>query len=415
MKRTLCSYTLLSLLLMCGATLAAHAMPVPDTKASLNNKGLIIASDDKQYEMSLRGYAQFDVRNFLDDSANAPKDSYLARRIRPTLQVKANDLSLRFVPDVTTSPMRIMDAHMDYRFAPLVQLRIGKFKPPISLERLQSGSDTAFIERAFPSNFAPTRDVGIQLYGNTHTLEYQLGIFEGDEDLGTRHSDEDKHKDIYARIFGRPFSASHNPMIQDIALGFGSSYGTHQGTLEEPLTTRYRSFGQQTIFRYASDTVADGTQWRIYPQATLYHNNWGLLAEFALNSQALTRNTHNTTLRHHAWQLEGSYILTGEKASFSGGVKPQTDFNPLANGWGAWEVVGRISGITFDRDSFAALASANNAVRSGTNLATGVNWYVNPTLSLATNYSYSFYDGGATANRDRTDEQALFTRLQLRF
>ncbi len=39
-----------------------------------------------------------------------------------------------------------------------------------------------------------------------------------------------------------------------------------------------------------------------------------------------------------AWQLQGFWVLTGEDGSYRG-VKPSRNFDPLAGGWGAWELV----------------------------------------------------------------------------
>lgn len=48
----------------------------------------------------------------------------------------------------STSTSGIVDAYVDARFKPWFQVRAGKFKPYVGLERLQSGSDIKFIERS---------------------------------------------------------------------------------------------------------------------------------------------------------------------------------------------------------------------------------------------------------------------------
>jgi phosphate-selective porin OprO/OprP len=394
---------------------AVHGVALADT-VSLGAKGLSLRSSDGANEFSLRGYGQYQLRQFNDDSADAPKDGFMARRLRPIVQMRSHGLSMRFMPEISTQPDKIMDAHVDYQFDPLFQVRLGKFKPPVSLERLQSASDLMFIERAFPTNFAPSRDVGVQLYGELpdELMEYQVGVFEGDEDLGTLHSNVDAHKDVYFRVFGRPFNTS-GTLLKDLHLGVGSSIGTHQGTPLHPLTPRYRSYGQQTIFRYANNVLAEGTQWRLYPQAMLYHDNFGILGEYAITSHGVSNGVAEATMTHHAWQLEGAYVLTGEKVDFKGGVSPQQAFDPMRGGWGAFEGVARVSGIHFDHDAFAGYARSSTSVSSAMAYGVGLNWYLNATFKLATNIDLTHYEGGGAGGRDRADERAWFTQAQIRF
>ena len=62
-------------------------------------------------------------------------------------------------------------------------------------------------------------------------------------------------------------------------------------------------------------------------------------------------------LKHDAWEIGVSYLLTGEDASFKG-VKPKTDFDLDKGGWGAWELVARYSEINLDNDTFKNAAGA---------------------------------------------------------
>jgi hypothetical protein len=53
-------------------------------------RGLKITSLDKNYELSLRGYGQIDSRQFLKDKNSTGKNEFLARRMRPVLEVNAS-------------------------------------------------------------------------------------------------------------------------------------------------------------------------------------------------------------------------------------------------------------------------------------------------------------------------------------
>ena len=43
--------------------------------------------------------------------------------------------------------MILYEAYMQLNYFSRANLRVGKFKPPVGLERLQSDDDTSFIER----------------------------------------------------------------------------------------------------------------------------------------------------------------------------------------------------------------------------------------------------------------------------
>lgn len=388
-------------------------------------KGLKITSPDKNFELSVRGYVQGDYRHFFDDESNTGRNEFIARRIRPTIEGKAGNASFRVMPDFAGSSTRIFDAHIDYKFLDSLQVRMGKFKAPIGLERLQSASDSFFIERGHPTNFVPNRDLGIQVYGTLipDQLEYQVGVFNGTSDIGNTDNDSDDKKDIAARVFAHPFHNSDVVPLQGLGIGVGGSVGERDGSPTSTILGDYRTPGQQAFFRYrsgstptaANTVVADGTHWRLYPQAYWYFRNFGLLGEYAISNQEVTIGTSNEDLQHQAWQIAGSYVLTGENVGFKGGIKPEEDFNLLKNGWGAFELVGRIGETDVDDDAFPVFANPDTAASRATSVGTGVNWYLNENFKLQLNYDHTNFDGGATGGEDRPDEEALFSRAQMRF
>lgn len=385
----------------------------------MGSKGLAVTSPDKKYQLTLRGNFQFDSRNFLDEESGGGRDEFLARRLRPIIEAKAGDASFRLMPDFAGSTTRIYDAHADYKLLDEVQFRMGKFKPPISLERLQSSADTFFIERGHASNLAPSRDLGFMLYGNLlpDQLEYQLGVFNGNQDLGNTDSDDDDKKDVVARIFGQPFRNSDVVALQGLGIGIGGSIGDRAGSTGKTILGDYRTPGQQSFFKYRSDSFADGTQWRLYPQAYWYWGNVGLLGEYAISDQEISRGAAHGDLRHRAWQVAGSYVLTGEDVNFKGGIKPYADFNPLARdgGIGAWEVVARIGETNVDNAAFPLFANASAAADKASSYGVGLNWYLSENLKLWLDYDYTTFDGGTSGGADRPAEHALFTRTQFRF
>ena len=115
------------------------------------------------------------------------------------------------------------------------------------------------------------------------------------------------------------------------------SYVDARGSTTSPNLPDYRTSGQQRFFSYrtstddpASNTFADGERLRLSPQGYYYYGPWGLLAEYVSVSQDVDRAVGATIrdedLHHDAWQIAGSYVLTGEESTYKG-VKPVRPFS----------------------------------------------------------------------------------------
>src|SRR5690606_2908160 len=136
----------------------------------------------------------------------------------------------------------------------------------------------------------------------------------------------------------------------------------------------------------------------------------GLLGEYIRSEQEVAEATSGgrAALEHSAWQLTGSWVLTGEKASYRG-VRPDNPFVPGSGGWGAFELVARYGELDVDDAAFPLFASP---AASASTL--GLNWYPTRNLRLVANYAHAGFEDGA-AGDDREDEKTFFTRAQFSF
>src|SRR4030095_11745528 len=170
---------------------------------SLGANGFSVRSPDTNFVFRVRGYIQADGRWFLDDAGSGgPNDTFLLRRVRPILEGSVFDrfdyrLMLDFGCGQSSSGNNIrwvQDAYVNARIFPELQVRVGKDKAPVGLERLQSGANLLFIERAFPTLLVPNRDLGIQLRGEfgEGVFEYQVGVFNGVPDGGSGDADRNE-------------------------------------------------------------------------------------------------------------------------------------------------------------------------------------------------------------------------------
>jgi phosphate-selective porin OprO/OprP len=388
--------------------------------AAAGKDGFNLKSADGKYSIRFRGYLQSDGRFFPSSEAVPATDNLLIRRARPIVEATVGRyFDFRVMPDFGGASPVIFDAYWEGKFAPQFTVRAGKFKPPVGLERLQSATDIVFAERGLPTNLVPSRDVGLQVAGDVSDglFAYQLGVFNGAPDLANGGDDLSDAKDFAVRVFVQPFKSGS---LHGLGLGIAGSTGKERGTAAAPGLPSYRTPGQQTFFRYRLDAAApantafaDGNRTRISPQGYFYTGPLGLLAEYVISRNEVTRAATTVQLEHTAWQAEGSYFLTGEKAGFRSPT-PRKPFDLRDGGWGAFELIARYGEIEADPASFPTFASPASSAQKAAAWAVGLNWHFSRAVKVAVNYERTTFTGGA-ATGDREPENALTTRFQTSF
>jgi phosphate-selective porin OprO/OprP len=389
--------------------------------ATANAKdGFSLKSADGKYTLRFRGYFQSDGRFFPRSEAVPAVDNLLIRRARPIIEATVGRyFEFRLMPDFGGTSPTIFDAYWDGKFAPEFTVRAGKFKPPVGLERLQSATDIAFAERGLPTNLVPSRDIGLQVSGDISEglFAYQVGVFNGVPDLANAGDDLSNAKDFAARVFLQPFkSGSFRPL----GFGISASTGFERGSTTSAGLPSYRTPGQQTLFRYnssattpANNVYADGKRTRLSPQGHYYTGPLGLLGEYVISRQEVTRAGATAELEHTAWQAAGSFFLTGEKASFRSPT-PKRPFDLKEGGFGAVELVARYGELSLDEASFPVYATLTSSVQKAKAWGVGVNWHFTRAVKLAVDYERTSFTGGV-ATGDRPAENAVIGRFQTSF
>lgn len=399
------------------------AKAAKDPLVSLSPKGLSIKSPASDgIEVKFKALVQGDGRFFLGEERNPQNDSFLLRRVEPTLEGTWGPLlGFRVQAQLAGDSATLNDAYLDIRFDPRATLRMGKFKQPFGLEQLQSSGAIATIERGLPTELTPARDLGIQLQGEfaSSTLNYAVGVFNGTVDgRDAATANPDNEFEATARVFWEPFKNAANAW-SGLGVGIATSVGDNFGTGNNFLP-RYRTPGQVQFFGYRSEAAADGLHRRWSPQAYYYAGPLGLLGEYVTSEQevrllggaAAGRAKH---LENTAWQVSGSWVLTGEDASYRGVARPNHPFTSGAAGWGALELVARYGELDIDDDAFPLFANPATSASRAQAWSVGLNWYLTQNLKLATTYTRTTFAGGASAGADREDEKTLFTRAQVSF
>lgn len=398
---------------------AAAQTPAAGPTAVAGADGFGLRSADGQFNLRIRGGFQADQRIFLDDPNDNLINQLELRRARLDLTATAfQNFEFRLHNELVNSRVETLDVYGNIRFTPAVQLRVGKMKGPVGLERLQSSWVVAFVERGFPTSLLPNRDIGAQLHGSLAggIAEYAIGVFNGVPDGGSAEADVGDSKDLNARLVLSPFRSTEVAALQGLSVGVGVTTGNQNGSPASPLLSSVRSNGREVIFRYRSNGQADGTaiatdrRTRISPQAVWYWKNFYALGEYAKVDHTLSIGESRRDLTNSAWQVAASVVLTGESAT-GRNINPSRPFNPQTGDWGAFEIVGRVHGIDFDEATFPTFANPAQAVQSASGFTAGLNWHLNRAVKILVNYEQTNFTAPA-GGTERPTEKVLVSRLQ---
>jgi phosphate-selective porin OprO/OprP len=249
---------------------------------------------------------------------------------------------------------------------------------------------------------------------------YQLAVVNGAPDGGNGPDlDTQSEKDYVGRLFFHPLRPTKIGALANLGLGLAASFGQAKGTNTAPGLPTYRTTGQQPMFSYIvsnatpdATTLAAGNRWRVAPQFYWYIGPVGLMAEYLLSSQQVTRTGNQVELRNQAWNLSGSFVLTMEKSSYEGVIpKRPVDFRH-AN-FGALELTLRYSELRIDQNAFPNFADPTVSVQSAREFGGGLNWYLTENVAFMFSFHRIDFVGGALAGGNREEENAFLGRLQL--
>jgi phosphate-selective porin OprO/OprP len=389
----------------------------PAEKKSLpvaaGSDGFSLQNESGDFRLQIRGYAHFDGRFFSGDEGALAVDSFLLRRVRPIVRGTVGKyFEFNITPDFGGGVTVLQDAWLDFKPSSKVRVRVGKYKSPVGLERLQSATAINFVERAFPTAIVPNRDVGLQIHGDLlgGVVSYAAALLDGAPDGGSVDADLNDSKDLAGRLFLSPFKKGSSA-LKDLGFGIAGTTGKQTGALPA-----YRSGGQISVITVVTGITADGTRSRFSPQLSFYSGPFGLLAEYA-QSESKVKKADGTRydLEAKAWQATATVALTGDKASY-GGVRPKKPFDPSKGQWGALELAARVHRLELSRASVdAGLIDPAKSAREISAWAVGLNWSLTRNVKQMADFEHVSFEGGAAAGTDRESENLVFIRTQVSF
>src|SRR5439155_1773271 len=235
------------------------------------------------------------------------------------------------------------------------------------------------------------------------------GVF----DDGSSDGDVEDSKDVAGRLFFQPFKNSARSPLQGLGFGAAATFGRQR---DSQTGLAFKTAGRSNFFKYDPAVVGAGDHRRWDPQFSYYIGPVGLMGEYAISDQEVRKAAVKGDLTNRAWFLQGSYVLTGEKATYRS-VVPAKPFDPKNHQWGAFELAGRYSQVKIDNDAFRlGLADPAASASSAKAWTIGLNWYLNRSVKAMFNYERTDFNRSIKFGTDKRDHEDVFlTRLQLAF
>jgi phosphate-selective porin OprO/OprP len=408
--------------LMSSASLSPASPQVPAASVDAGPEGFFIRSAESDFVLRFRYQLHVDGRFGTHPKELTDHNTFFLRRTQPILEGTLYDrFNYHVLTDFSQGRVRVVNAFVDVNVLPSLGARIGRFKPPIGLERLRSGMTLPLMERALPTQLVPSRDIGVMFSGRlaAERISYEAGLFNGIPDGENSDLDIDDDKEFSGRLMTQPWISSPGSPLSGLTIGVGGSYGNVEGNLDFNGLAGYSSSGDREFFQYrsgaddASTVVADGVRYRVSPQGYYYVGPFGLMAEYVQSAQEVRRGSATAMMNHSSWQLVSSYVLTGDEGSYEG-VIPDRPFSPEIGHWGALELAARYTELTADSEAFPLFSDPQDSAGEARAWSLGLNWYLNRNVKLVFGFERTEFESVAPGVVFDT-ENIFQQRFQLRF
>lgn len=170
---------------------------------------------------------------------------------------------------------------------------------------------------------------------------------------------------------------------------------------------------EQPFFSY-SGASADGIRRRYSPQVFYYFKSFGGFVEWVHTETPIRKELVREEIAHNAWQVAGSFVLTGEAATDAGaGVRPRANFDFGNGGLGAFQIAARYHTLKVDPRALTLGLASPGASREADAWTVGFNWYLTGSFRYTFNFERTVFDGDPDGPRKA--ENGFVFRTQVNF
>ena len=442
--------------------------------------GMTLATPDGKHSISLGGRIHADYRNFdHGNNENTTKgntanesDTFDVRRARIELKGKFYEyydfqLSGDFAGQTNGNTGATLDqAWVNIGYYKPIQVKIGQFKVPLSMERKMSSNALDFMERSLHDTLGSYEDRGAMIWGIPKDgLTYALAVVNGEGNKNRNDADSRVSKPEFQLNGTVNFAQlmDNKDAVYHVGLGFSdtdiSKNNNASGTGAAQTATTAASPAADNTFWFAGSNQArtEGRGLNFLRMPGLISANgvandvnrkrYAVEGAVALGPVKVTaewlRNSFSGDLTAtqgfdadvDAWYASAMWNITGEKFAdfykegvFSA-VKPKNNFD-FAKGGGLWQVGVRYSHFDasdFNNAIFSSAAgggTANNVSKTSTDNSTfkadaitlGLNFAPTPNTRFMINYIETRFDTPILIeNSKENKERAITTRAQFNF
>ena len=265
-----------------------------------------------------------------------------------------------------------------------LNITVGNFKEPYSLEQLTSSKYITFMERGLPNVLEAGRNVGVAANSWGDVLDdgnwtAALGWF---TDGVTANNDDGQNEGnaVAGRVTFAPWA--------------GKTKVLHFGGAAE-----YRTYDSDTIrisrrpeAHTADNRLVDTGRFKADSTMKWGAELAGVYGPFSVQGEYMQANIDLTEYADDStvsgWYGYASWFITGESRKYDkklgvfGRVKPTGIVGK--GGWGAWELAARYSNIDLNDGPLNGFRENNATI--------GLNWYATPTIRFMANYIFAWSD-----------------------
>lgn len=433
----------------------------------VNKDGIKFENEDKSVSVALGGRIHADYRNFdhnnddkqLTNTSANESDTFDIRRARLVVSGQLYDhytfqLSGDFAGQTGGNQGATLDqAWVNVNYWKPLQVTIGQFKAPISMERKMSSNTLDFLERSLHDSLGSYEDRGLMVWGIPKDgLTYAVSVINGEGNKNSNDVDSRVSKPEvqfngtvnFAELMGNKDAVYH------LGLGYANTEFSKSNSAASSASTWWLA-GSNAI-----RTEARGINFLTLPNVVntagtsdaIQRQRFAVEGAVALgpvkvvgewmrnNFQGDLSSTVDFDNNIDAWYISTLWNITGEKfADFYKdgifkGVKPVKNFD-LGNGGGTWQLglrYAHVDASDFNTSSFAAAGggSANGVTKINTSnnsntfeagaWTAGLNFVPNPNFRFMLNFIQTNFDTPiAIENKLRDKERAITARAQWNF
>jgi phosphate-selective porin OprO/OprP len=379
-----------------------YGVAVDRTPLDVERRGgiLVFESKDQKTRIWTDTRVQADGAVFFGDTYNPIGNGTSIRRARFAMKTSFGEHWYgEFDMDISNSELEVKDAYVKYSFSKHsegdgLELQVGNFKEPFSMETTTTSRYLTFIERPnVVYTFGPSRHIGMMASYYKNWFLALGGIhFQNVGGLEERIFSEDANKDfgvdegysLTGRMVLMPWQSNNDFGIH---LGVAGSYRTPTTDAEIPGSFRYSTRSLISINRKKyldTDDIANVDHVLLGGlELAAHYKGLRFQGEYIMNN--LTRENNLGKENFGGFYVFGSYLLFGGKHQYNPG---DGEFTQPTRGkkWGDLEVALRYDYLDLNSRLEGVMGGASDGY------TLGLNWHANDNVKVMINYAILNHD-----------------------